>query len=101
MTAQSVLDLPVQNRTMFACNRLPVCWLIVAALIWSGSGLLFAEVSYSSRTPDNPLAIPLQLTSRKAARHAAHESLLRKYDLRSLYETDARSAWTLATTNRD
>ena len=91
MTAQSVLDLPVQNRLATSRGRLSVCWLIAAALVWTGMGCSSQKFLIRRDTPYNPLAIPLQLASRQGPHVTARtESLLRKYDLRELYETDAQ-----------
>ncbi len=90
MTAQSVLDLIVETRGWLRSSRHIVCWLWVAALIGMAGGCTTQKFLIRRDTPDNPLAIPLQLTSRQGPHVTPRtESLLRKYDLRELYETNA------------
>ncbi len=92
MTAQSVLDSTIQP-SQWNCHSgriVVVGWLLAAALVWAGLGCSSQKFLIRRDTPDNPLAIPLQLASRQGPHVTSRtESLLRKYDLRELYETDA------------
>lgn len=90
MTAQSVLDKQPQIRGGFLAGRQIVCQSLVAALLVFGMGCSSQKYLIRRDTPDNPLAIPLQLASRQGPHVTSRtESLLRKYDLRELYDTNA------------
>lgn len=90
MTAQSVLDLSTKTSRSNSFSGRLVCWLLAAALLGMSCGCTSQKFLIRRDTPDNPLAIPLQLASRQGPHVTPRtESLLRKYDLREVYETDA------------
>ncbi|MCC6508254.1 MAG: alpha/beta fold hydrolase [Pirellulaceae bacterium] len=64
-------------------------WLVIAGALLDFTGCATQKFLIKRDTPANPLAIQLQLASKKGPQVSPRtETLLRKYDLLELYQTD-------------